>query len=119
MDIAFCKATYLFVAPQYVLHLVVCIVFHWLVVCRECLIFCTFPHIVFVVIYHLLSLFLSVNTYRPFRNFRNDYVMITCCHYGRICLLRERLAQAAVTSEPDRPTDLKEAKFTQFVSSSY
>ena len=44
-------------------------------------------------------------------------ITVTCCHYGRICLSRERLAQAAVTSETDRPTDLKEAKFTEFVSS--
>ena len=33
--------------------------------------------------------------------------------------IERRLAQAAVTSETDRPTDLKEAKFTEFVSSSY
>ena len=59
------------------------------------------------------------NIYRPFRNFLNDYVIVTCCHYGRICLSRERLGQAAVTSETDGPRDLKEAKFTEFVSSSY
>ena len=56
---------------------------------------------------------------RLFRNFRNDDVIVTCCHYGGTSLLRERLAQVAVTSETDRPTDLKEAKFTEFVSSSY
>ena len=57
--------------------------------------------------------------YRSFHNFCNDYVIVTCCHYGRISFLRERLAQAAVTSETNRPTDLKEAIFTEFVSSSY
>ena len=56
---------------------------------------------------------------RPFRNFRNDYVIVTCCHQGMICLSREQLALGAVTSETDRLTDLKEAKFTEFVSSSY
>ena len=32
--------------------------------------------------------------------------------------IEKRLAQAAVTSETDRPTDLIEPKFTQFASSS-
>ena len=44
---------------------------------------------------------------RPFRNFCNDYVIVTCCHQGRICLSREQLALGAVTSETDRLTDLK------------
>ena len=39
--------TYLFVTPQFVIHLVVCSVSKWLVVCSVCFIFCTFPHIVF------------------------------------------------------------------------
>ena len=54
---------------------------------------------------------------RPFRNPRNRYVVATCCHYARICLSGERLAQAAVTSETGRPIDLKEAKHTKFVLS--
>ena len=54
---------------------------------------------------------------RPFRNPRNGYVVATPCDYARICLSGERLAQAAVTSETDRPIDPKEVKHTKFVSS--
>ena len=54
---------------------------------------------------------------RPFRNPRNDYVVATRCHYARICLSGELLAQAAVTSETERPVDLKELKHTKFASS--
>ena len=66
--------------------------------------------------FYLFLAFFNIE-YRPFRNFR--YVIVTCCHYARICLSREWLAQTAVTSETGRPTDLKEARFTEFVSSSY
>ena len=45
---------------------------------------------------------ISLLGYRPFRNFGNDYVIVTCCLYGRICLSTKWLTQAAVTSETDR-----------------
>ena len=60
-----------------------------------------------------MNKFIQDRTYRPFWDFRDHYVIATCCNYGRICLSREQLAQAAVASETDRPADLKE------VSNSY
>ena len=76
LDIAFFKPANLFVDPQHVLHLVVCSVCQWLVVCIVCLIFCAIPHIVLVVIYHLLCMF-----------FVSAYLYQPMCHKFRICIV--------------------------------